>query len=367
MKRSTKLLAISLVICADIFFGLSEVFADGPVRVDGRRLMVDFDNNGIYEPYQIKAVGYQPVPIGQDPQIGWEGYDALKCDRDFPLIRTMNANSIRTWDRVNAVLLQKASEYRLAVCAGFWFSNYTNPDEVRLEFSDYVQETIEQFPDPYQSPLLIWCIGNENNYWYPGNISDLYDLLEDLAQIAHNQEDVFYGSHHPVAIVNGDIYYIGNVVAHADDASLTHVDIWAVNLYRGYQYGDIFAYYAGLSQKPMFISEFGIDAYDYGTGQEDQLCQADWVGRLWDEINRAGNICIGGSVMAYSDEWWKMGSASIHNTTGWDRTTAGPDATSNEEWYGIMSVSDNPIPGAPDIMSPRQAYYVLRHKFYSSQ
>jgi hypothetical protein len=36
----------------------------GPVVVDGRKLMVDFDRDGIYVPFFVKGVGYAPIPIG---------------------------------------------------------------------------------------------------------------------------------------------------------------------------------------------------------------------------------------------------------------------------------------------------------------
>ena len=37
------------------------------VKVEGRQLLVDFDRNGVYEPYLIKGVGYSPFPVGRHP------------------------------------------------------------------------------------------------------------------------------------------------------------------------------------------------------------------------------------------------------------------------------------------------------------
>ncbi len=69
----------------------------GPVKVVGRKLMVDFDGNGIYVPYFIKGVGYQPMPISRHPSDwGWPDPDPRPdniyddtaiLNRDCPLLQ----------------------------------------------------------------------------------------------------------------------------------------------------------------------------------------------------------------------------------------------------------------------------------------
>ena len=40
-------------------------------------------------------------------------------------------------------------------------------------------------------------------------------------------------------------------------------------------------------------------------GVEDEDMQADWVAQNTLEIMQASDVCLGGCIMAYSDEWWK--------------------------------------------------------------
>ncbi len=78
-------------------------------------------------------------------------------------------------------------------------------------------------------------------------------------------------------------------------------------------------------------------------------------------------ICIGGSIAAYSDEWWKGkystdpgcpdNDPAVQGVCGYS-TSSHPDGYSNEEWRGIMRTLDNG--SAPDIMEPRAVYYMLR-------
>jgi hypothetical protein len=78
------------------------------VKVEGRKLLVDFDQNGVYEPYLIKGVGYAPYPIGRhvsdwgyedpnDPRPDNIYDDSDILNRDFELLQEMNVNTIRIW------------------------------------------------------------------------------------------------------------------------------------------------------------------------------------------------------------------------------------------------------------------------------
>ena len=48
----------------------------------------------------------------------------------------------------------------------------------------------------------------------------------------------------------------------------------------------------------------GIDAYDNVAGSEDLESQAIWDALQWRAIRAK---TLGGTLMAYSDEWWKAG------------------------------------------------------------
>lgn len=357
--------------------------SQGPVKVEGRQLLV----NG--QPYIIKGVGYNPVPIGEQR---WNMADTRLYERDFPKLRTMGCNTIRTWDKVNKTLLDYAQQNNLKVCAGFWvdtsidFANLTVRNSIKEDFKNYVAKYNDH------PAILLWAIGNENNL-HNGNNPEWYSLVNEMAKDAYSIEhnkvereggEEYIPTYHPVAIVNGDIGYnanitddnIGNSAKKADDASFNYVDIWAENFYPGRSFGITFNDYTSLTQKPLWISEYGVDAWyvnpsgypdNPADGYEDETTQAQWVGDGWANIaaNWSGadpaKVCIGGTIMAYSDEWWKGGTPSTHDwggSPGWG--TRQPDGFSNEEWYGIMKVSKNPVVGEVDIATQRQIYTTLQ-------
>ena len=90
--------------------------------------------------------------------------------------------------------------------------------------------------------------------------------------------------------------------------------------------------YEVASDMPLLVSEYGIDAYntnvnhpDYNeswfdkrmVGFEDMPTQAEWLLSLTEDLERhssacqygcapeADRVCVGGSIMAWVDEWWK--------------------------------------------------------------
>ena len=62
---------------------------------------------------------------------------------------------------------------------------------------------------------------------------------------------------------------------------------------------------------PVMLTEFGSDAFNVLTNQEDQKAQAEIVKGNWQEIynksygkGEEGNV-IGGCIFEWRDEWWK--------------------------------------------------------------
>ncbi len=417
------MLAIFLVILISAFcFSSAEAQSTGSVKVVGRQLMADFDGNGTYEPYRIKSVGYSPYPVGTFPSqwgtceyVG--GPNPISCDvvdvfdrpelmdRDFPLLVAMNANTIRAWSEVTTNLLNKAQEYGLKVIAGFWVSTsgsecvndqmvYNVPDftdpmirsDYKSRFVTYVN-TFKNHP-----AVLFWAIGNENNnHLDPNNLTQIqawYSLANEMAELAHQAEGANY---HPVALVNGDIQYIGSSAYGTTDSQMNHLDIWAVNIYRADSFGNLFTEFQAKSTKPLWIAEYGVDSWftDLQNPQnsfEDTTTQSQWVGRLWDETVTNKSICIGATVMEFADEWWKpMGwggsdPGTVSEITTQDHDGVGPLDTScpsdgtidwysasqdnyfNEEWWGIMKIEPG-ASGQLDIIIPRPVYTVLTNRF----
>ena len=326
----------------------------GPVKVINRDLLTDFDGNGNYSSFFINGVGYAPTPIGS-----WGDliYPEKVYNRDMPLLQEMNCNAIRTWGEANALLLDKAEEYGIKVLAGFWVSttaDFYNPVD-RLSiingFKQYVSE-YKDFP-----AILAWSIGNEQNYVNGDNWA-WYSLVEDLAVIAYEIEGEFY---HPVATPNGDRYRIGFADFLTRDSDIPYLDIWGMNIYKPDSEGfaQTFLIYSAFSEKPLWISEYGIDAYDNRIHNEYEIEQAEYAKNRLLEMSNS-SVCIGSTLMAYSDEWWKAGDPSSHDPGGYS-TNAHPDGYSNEEWWGIFRVQKNN--NDVDILTKRAIYDTLQVYF----
>ena len=335
-------------------------------------------NNELYvngKSFIIKGITYQPTPIGEDVRYGYNLSNHPELwHRDFPLLREMNANTIRTWAKVtNSDFLDDAynnGSKPIYVLMGYWMNvyvdNYSNPTTRSYYINDF-----RNYVATYKnySAVLMWAIGNEDNLHYSGDISDWYSLANEMAQAAYNEEG---SSYHPVIIVNGEINNIGNLVIGTDDSSLSYIDAWGANVYRGYSFGNLFNDYKTKTNKTLIITEYGIDAWhtdnisNSSNGYEDNITQAEWDIHLWNEIkSNISNGVLGGTLMAYSDEWWKAENPSSHDYGGYYTSwnlNAQPDSFSNEEWWGIMSIKDNGT--SPDIMQPRKVYYDLKKEFY---
>ena len=417
------------------------------VKVVGRQLLVDFDQNGIYTPYLIKGVGYSPYPIGRFPS-DW-GYpqnpgdsrpnnvydDPAILNRDFPLLQTMHANTIRIWQGNNMQVtladaldptspwymhwsdigrltgfitqrtLDSAEQHHLKVIAGFWvdwpgqascsgytqYTNYVDP-VTRQRLKDKFGQYVTQFRN--HPAILFWALGNENNLALDQTslvqINAYYSLLNEMAQVARQIEGPYY---HPVAIVNGEIGDIGVAAHGTTDSQLNFIEIWGANVYRGNSFYTLFNDFAAKSAHPLWISEFGIDAWQSSppltsdpSGVENQSTQASWISGLWNEIANNTAITIGGSVMEYSDEWWKpyewqCGTSSPtcnsqQNHFGFgptdqscppdgipDWTPPFPDQFINEEWFGIVKISSGTGPFPTDVVTPRQEYSTLQSQW----
>ena len=325
------------------------------VTVSGRQILV----NG--EPFTIRGVCYGVTPICEEPK-DWFTYNYRSIyTRDLPLLRDMNCNAIRLWDidsRNHTDFLDEAYNNGVKpiyVIAGYWIDPGKNLSDqcVREEIKNGFRNMVRAHTD--HNAILMWCVGNEINM-FDVNLSDWYSLLNECAQIAHEIEGENF---HPVTTANWDITHISHY-----DASVKNLDVWGANVYRGSSFCDLFTNYANISTKPFWISEYGIDAFDnrYGEEYENENgtpYQAIYAGKLWDEME-ASSVCSGGTIMAYSDEWWKAGDPCTHDNGGY-KTWAHPDGYSNEEWWGIMRTVDNG--SGPDIMQPRKVYYTLKNKW----
>ena len=325
----------------------------GPVRITDGRLYVH------NRPFRVKGVGYAPTPIGEWPGSA-NASDPGILERDMPLLRGMHVNTIRTWAQTPDSSLLDACYNGgvdpIYVIMGYWvpldeYTDYSDPADIAAIESGF-RTVIRQFKD--HPSLLAWGLGNENNYAYQGDVADWFALAERLAEIAYEEEGPTY---HPTIIINADMRYMGDVQHGSDDASMPYVDVWGNNVYLGDAADCYFDYFHRLTAKPFLATEYGIDALDHRTHTEYEAVQAQWVVAQWRRIKEAG---LGGSIMAYSDEWWKAGDPTTQDDGGY-ATTWHPDGFSNEEWWGMLRPVDNG--DAPDIMQPRQVYYAMAAEY----
>jgi hypothetical protein len=430
------------------------------VKIQDGRLWVLSADNATYAPYFVKAVGYSPIPVGRYPS-DW-GYslsdprfsnnniydDPAILSRDFSLLQEMNANTIRIWNGAQSKVscpcpnngrftnyltnntntinpdttqntMDIAASYGLKIIAGFWLNTLTFDANNIIGSTDdngnplTRQQIINNFLTYVNTfkanrAILFWAIGNENNYQVNNGGASLsarqlfawYSLVNAMAQAAHAAEGTTF---HPVAVVNGEIAQIGNIADGATDAQLPYLDLWGVNIYRGKSFSTLFSDYAAKSHKPLWISEFGIDAWSVtnttginnwgstldadlgGQGTYDPSDQSSYDGSLWDEILNNSSVTVGGSVMEYSDEWWKPYefyctspsasqaansiSAGICNSNQkyfGNLFPAFPDDFMNQEWFGIVAISPSVIVGDPDIVTPRPVYTNLQAKWLTN-
>jgi hypothetical protein len=328
----------------------------GPVQIQGRQLLV----RG--QPFQIRGVGYAPTPIGRGVDEVAIYSDPAIYGRDLPLLRALGANTIRTWGPVTSHgLLQAAyngGDHPIYVIMGLWVAPsvpLADPT-ARQGILDRFRAYVAEYKD--EPAVLMWGVGNEVNQGYRGPKADWYRLLNDLGEVAYDVEGAAW---HPVATANWDLFHLGQAAQGADDAGLPYLDVWGVTAYRGRTFTDLFTTYTARSQKPLWIAEYGLDAWDAERGREDGAQQADYVGALWDAIAAQSAICVGGTLMAYSDEWWKAGQPAVHNPGGYPNL-ARPVRSSDDEWYGLLSTTAAPS-GGPDQMHPRPAYDALRARW----
>jgi len=340
-------------------------------------------------PATVKGVVYSPVPLGIDPEVSppYGDYFTLTHSniwkRDLALLRGMGANTIRVlrWD-INADhtdflnAAYNGGVDPIYVIVTFWMDPNKYPDisspeareQIKVDFGRLVA-SLKKHP-----AIRMWSIGNELNapWMYGSKLDDLFRLINEMAEVAHAKEGIKY---HPVTtpLLDKDLVHtIGTY-----ESSMISLDVWGANVYRGQSFGTFFDDYRGVSNKPLLILGFGIDAFDNRVNDEYEITgipyQALYAKDLWTEIQANSDVGLGGLVMEYSDEWWKGKSPysgvcrdyfpSVHSKCGY-ASGAHPDGYSNEAWWGIMRPVDHG--DGLNVMEPRESYYALQSMWQAS-
>ena len=347
------------------------------------------------EDFFVMGMNWDYYPIGTNYAYSlWEQDDDIireALDREMSSLRGAGINAIRQYVGVPprwvayihenygiyTILNHAMGRYGVMVDKQ-WRANtdYADPASREVILSE-ITAMVEQFQDT--PGVLMWLLGNENNYglvWSGAETENLpeeelnyrlatplYTLFGEAAERIKRLD-----THRPVAMANGDLGYLDLIVEHAQA-----VDIFGTNVYRGIGFTDAFDRIRDEFGKPIFFTEFGSDAFNAKEEREDQLMQARYLKGQWRQIydNASGlsgsDNAIGGLTFQWSDGWWKYGqetgldvhdsNASWHNA-GYPEDYVEGKNNMNEEWFGVVAKGPTDERQQFELI-PRGAYYTL--------
>ena len=392
MQYSMRILALQIFLFC---FTLTVAAQAQQVRVvtddSGMRLTVDGED------FMVNGMNWDYFPIGTNFNYSlWKKSDDIiraALDEEMSYLRLMGVNVIRQYTGVPArwityiyenygiytMLNHSFGRYGLTL-EGSWVANteYADP-----RVKELLMREVQEMTQEYQNTpgLLLYLLGNENNYglfWEGAETEDIpiedrrstqraramYKLFNE-ATVAMKEID----SSHPVAICNGDLLFMELIVEECPD-----VDIFGTNMYRGVSFGDAFQRVLDEYNKPILFTEFGADAFNAISNEEDQISQAYYMVGNWQEIygNAAGiggaRNSLGGFTFQFSDGWWKYGQTtnlSVHDNNaswsngGYARDLEEGENNMNEEWFGVCAKGPTNERGLYSLY-PRAAFYALK-------
>jgi hypothetical protein len=379
-----------------LFFTVSINAEQGRIQIkssdNGHTLYVDDT------PYFINGMNWDYFPIGTNYSYSlWNQTDEVikaALDHEMSLLKHMGINTIRQYSGIpskwityiydnygiSTMLNHTFGRYGLTINS-VWFPNtdYSNSAVKELLLKE-TQELAKEYKNT--RGLLMFLLGNENNYglfWRGAETENipiaqrqstldaihLYKLFNQ-AVLSMKQID----NQHPIAICNGDLLFLDIIAKECKD-----IDVLGINAYRGISFDNAFERIKNEIGKPMMFTEFGADAFNTKTNNEDQEYQAKVLLGNWKEIyaHAAGlgksENCIGAFTFQFSDGWWKYGQTSnldAHDINaswtngGYQNDYVDGDNNMNEEWFGICAKGKNNELGVYTLY-PRAAYYVLKN------
>ena len=294
----------------------------------------------------INGMNWDYYPIGTNFSYSlWQQSDEFikkALDDEMPLLKNIGVNAIRVYVGIQPKWITYIyKNYGIYTMINHSFGRYglnvNGVWEPNIDYSDprvremLVKEAVKMVQDYKNTPgLLMYLLGNENNYglfWRGAETEDipmeqrkstigakaLYKVFNEavVAMKAINASN-------PIAICNGDLLFLDIIAEECKD-----IDVLGCNMYRGSSFGDAFQKTKEVLNKPILFTEFGSDAFNTISSQEDQPSQAYYLLNNWKEIyenaagvGKAGN-CIGGFTFMFSDGWWKYKlteNLDVHDT-----------------------------------------------------
>jgi beta-galactosidase len=359
----------------------------------GWRLQVDGRD------FMVLGMNWDYFPIGTTYTYNfWAQPDDMirtALDREMSLLRSMGVNTLRIYTGITprwveyiyrnygiyTVLNHSLGRYGVTLDGAYVAqTDYSDPRARALIIGE-VEAMAREFRNV--PGVLMWLLGNENNYGLEWRSAEtealpvgerqaakaryLYSLFGEATQAIKAIDPT-----RPVAMANGDLQYI-DIIAE----EVRGLDVFGTNVYRGITFTDLYEVVQEKLGIPVMLTEFGADAWNARYMREDQLMQTRYLLGQWQEIyeqshgkGRSGNS-IGGLTFQWSDGWWKHGQedrldiqdthASWPNDAYMEDYVPG-DNNMNEEWWGIMAK------GFPDHrghfeLYPRGAFYALKDAY----
>ena len=393
-----KIILFFIICSSSIFAQVQKVTVDNSnfemkLKVDGKDFMVNGMN-----------WDYFPVGTNYSYSLWNQPDDFIKkaLDDEMGLLQNMKVNSIRVYTGIPkkwieyiyenfgiyTMLNHSFGRYGLTI-DGVWtpVTVYSNEKTQKL-LMDEVTKMAEEYKNT--KGLLLYLLGNENNYglfWAGAETEDFPDEEDKKREVGEKRGRPMYklmndaskkiksiSPNFPVAICNGDLLFLDIIAQECKD-----VDIYGTNVYRGVSFGDLFDRVKKEYGKPVLFTEFGADAFNALSNQEDQSAQAFYLKGNWKEIyenaagfGKAGNA-IGGFTFQFSDGWWKYGQTSnldVHDSNaswsngGYQKDYQEGQNNMNEEWFGICAKGPTSVSGHYQLY-PRASYYLLKdiHRF----
>jgi len=327
---------------------------DGYQEVDGKcealeEVELTIVNQNLYmngEVFYIKGVCWNPVPQGgyHPADLDYNG----SVEEDALLMRAAGINVVRTYEPITDIdVLDTLYEN------GIYVINTVYPyGGLSVESAVSHVNNLKDHP-----AILMWAIGNEWNYNGLYMNLTFLEATERINEVAAAIKEA--DATHPITTIYGYLPSSSTVL------SMPDIDIWGLNVYSGITFGTLFNDWTQVSDKPMYLAEYGADAWNSIINSLDEESQAEATKALTQIIIDQSqglfpnNNTIGGTIFSFNDEWWKdtEGSVDTHDHGG--IAPGGgpyPDSTFNEEYWGIVDIN----------RLPRQAYYELQKLYLDS-